>query len=133
MTPALGSRPPPRRVSGLLKMFRDETMKNSRGLPHDLPTPNRSTAPTDHSRAPDSAPVVPTGDVAWADWPVLFEAVTSRLRQLATLSGPADSESLATLQRQVLDCVTALEQLARSLAHERERSTPESVRRSPRR
>jgi diguanylate cyclase (GGDEF)-like protein len=71
-------------------------------------------------------------DVALGDWDILLRAVTARLRQivserLAGWPGPsartgAAQEMLGPMQVDVLECVTALDQLQATLKHEIERS-----------
>ncbi len=58
----------------------------------------------------------PSCDVAIADWDDLFRAVEDRLRMIA--AEPPATGVGSPVQAGVLDCVTALEQLRTTLAHE---------------
>ena len=69
-----------------------------------------------------------TLDVAMVDWNDLLDAIKHRLEH--AVGGPEDKEgahrppqSVAALRASVLECVQALDQLQRSLAHDTQRLT----------
>lgn len=104
-------------------MLPNLTMTNSRDLPQDLPGRRAPPGPgAGAARAALTSPASAT-DVALPDWAILFGAVTMRLRLLAqaAVDGPITGSRVSALPSQVLDCVSALEQLAQTLVHEHER------------
>ncbi|MES2958387.1 MAG: hypothetical protein V4792_09375 [Pseudomonadota bacterium] len=63
-------------------------------------------------------------DVAVVDWDVLFNAVTARLQQIVGSSRPSEllpNDDSGQVRTQVLQCVSALEQLHTSMRHYIER------------
>jgi len=88
--------------------------------PRTIPAPRPDPDPEPNPE-PDSA--LHAGDIAPADWDVLFDAVTARLQLCAGLSPlePSQGQALGmtvSLQATVRDCVLSMNLLHAALPHD---------------
>jgi diguanylate cyclase (GGDEF)-like protein len=84
-----------------------------------------NSEPSTAFSAPTPMPAVQSlrgDDVSMTDWDALFDAVKERLRLVAHPATAGDSAAQALAQRDVLECVAALDQLHITLRHEFGRS-----------